>query len=174
MAGGLSYFYQRGEAVPKASSLPAVIISYHPASVNLVCHSFFIYGQHYLYRQEEIKAKPPSIAKWLAAYPLASEGRSHSKSVIPSCRYYIIPYDGYQLGLSLVFLYAANTICTGKWANFLPTYLPSFSRFIASPLTKYSRASALSCSTCVRSSSSPANLRSGRRNSINLTRMKRP
>ena len=116
--------HQRGEATAKASSLPAVIISYHQAGVNLVCHSFFICGQHYLYRQEEIKAKPPSIAKWLAAYPLASEGRSHSKSVIPSCRYYIIPYDGYQLGLSLVFLYAANTICTGKWANSYPLTCP--------------------------------------------------
>ena len=173
MAGGSSYFYQRGEALPKASSLPAVIISYHQVGVNLVCHSFFYMRQHYLYRQEEIKAKPPSIAKWLAAYPLASEGRSHSKSVIPSCRYYIISSGGCQIGLSLVF-YIRQHYLYRERANFLPTYLPSFSRFIASPLAKYSRASALSCSTCVRSSSSPANLRSGRRNSINLTRMKRP
>ena len=35
---------------------------------------FFICGQHYLYRQEEIKAKPPSIAKWLAAYPTFIRG----------------------------------------------------------------------------------------------------
>ena len=123
MAGG-PYSHQRGEALPKASSLPAVIISYHQAGVNLVCHSFFICGQHYLYRQEEIKAKPPSIAKWLAAYPLASEGRSRTKSVIPSSRYYIISSGGCQLGLSLAFLYAANTICTGKWLTSYPLTCP--------------------------------------------------
>ena len=124
MAGGLTLLHQKGEATAKASSLPAVIISYHPVSVNLVCHSFFICGQHYLYREEEIKAKPPSIAKWLAAYPLASEGRSRTKSVIPSCRYYIISSGECQIGLSLVFLYAANTICTGKELTSYPLTYP--------------------------------------------------
>ena len=60
MVGGFyfgSSFDRRGEAIPKASSLPAVIISYHQAGVNLVCHSFFICGQHYLYRQDEKKEK---------------------------------------------------------------------------------------------------------------------
>ena len=120
MAGGLSTCI-RGEK-PYQKRHPFLPLLYHIIRrvSNWFVTRFFICGQHYLYREEEIKAKPPSIAKWLAAYPLASEGRSRTKSVIPSCRYYIIPYDGYQLGLSLVFLYAANTICTGKGLTSYP------------------------------------------------------
>ena len=173
MAGG-PYSHQRGEATAKASSLPAVIISYHQAGVNLVCHSFFICGQHYLYRQEEIKAKPPSIAKWLAAYPTFIRGEKPYQK-----RHPFLPLLYHTIRRVSTWVVTRFFICGQHYlyrerANFLPNYLPSFSRFIASPLAKYSRASALSCSTCARSSSSPANLRSGRRNSINLTRMKRP
>ena len=123
-------------------------------------------------KKKQKQNRHPSLNGW-RPNPLASEGRSRSKSVIPSCRYYIIPSGECQIGLSLVF-YMRQHYLYQERANFLPTYLPSFSRFIASPHAKYSRASALSCSTCARSSFSPANLRSGRRNSINLTRMKRP
>ena len=173
MAGGLTLLHQKGEAVAKASSLPAVIISYHQAGVNLICHSFFICGQHYLYRQEEIKAKPPSIAKWLAAHTLIRGEKPQQK------RHPFLPLLYHTIRRVSTWFVTRFFICGQHYlyrerANFLPTYLPSFSRFIASPLAKYSRASALSCSTCARSSSSPANLRSGRRNSINLTRMKRP
>ena len=123
MAGG-PYSHQRGEALPKASSLPAVIISYHPASVNLVCHSFFIYGQHYLYRQEEIKAKPPSIAKWLAAYPTFIRGEKPQQKRHPflPLLYHII--RRVSTWFVTRFFICANTICTGKGLTSYPLTCP--------------------------------------------------
>ena len=123
MAGGLSYFYQRGEALPKASSLPAVIISYHQAGVNLVCHSFFYMRQHYLYREEEIKAKPPSIAKWLAAHTLIrGETPQQKRHPFLLLLYHII--RRVSTWFVTRFLYAANTICTGKGLTSYPLTYP--------------------------------------------------
>ena len=172
MAGGLSTCI-RGEK-PQQKRHPFLPLLYHiirRVSTRFVTR-FFICCQHYLYREEEIKAKPPSIAKWLAARTLIRRKKPYQKRhpFLPLL-YHTIRRMSTQFGTR--FLCRLCRLYRERCKP-LPTHLSLFRRFIVSCVSKYSRASALSCSTCARNSSNPANLRSGRRNSINLTRIKRP
>ena len=64
-------------------------------------------------KKKQKQNRHPSLNGWRLIL-LVSEGRSHSKSVIPSCRYYIISSGGCQLGLSLVFYMPSVLFIPGK------------------------------------------------------------
>ena len=123
MAGGLSTCI-RGEK-PQQKRHPFLPLLYHiirRVSTWFVTR-FFICGQHYLYREEEIKAKPPSIAKWLAAHTLIRGEKPYQKRhpFLPLLYHTIRRVSTWFVTR---FLYAANTIFTGKGLTSYPLTYP--------------------------------------------------